>query len=61
MEIYVNIAITGSGFSGNDETHKETQGQANHESRETTGLGFAAPHPSTGPEATPEEIIKEEA
>ena len=41
----------------NDETHEETQGQANHESREASGPGFAAPDPSTGPEAPPEEIL----
>ena len=41
----------------NDAKHEETQAQANHESREASGLGFAAPDPSTGPEATPEEIL----
>ena len=41
----------------NDKTHEETQGQANHESREASGPGFAAPDPSTGPEAPPEEIL----
>ena len=41
----------------NDKTHEEKQGQANHESREASGLGFAAPYPSTGPEAPPEEIL----
>ena len=38
----------------NAETHEETQGQANHESREASGPGFAAPDPSTGQEAPPE-------
>ena len=37
-----------------DKTHEETQGQAKHESREASGQGFAAPDPSTGPEAPPE-------
>ena len=41
----------------NDKTHEEAQGQANHESREASGPGFAAPDPSTGPEAPPEEIL----
>ena len=41
----------------NNETHEKTQGQANHESREASGPGFAAPDPSTGPEAPPEEIL----
>ena len=41
----------------NDKTHEETQGQANHESRKASGPGFAAPDPSTGREAPPEEII----
>ena len=41
----------------NDKTHEETQGQANHESREASGPGFAAPNPATGPEAPPEEIL----
>ena len=41
----------------NDKTHEETQGQANHESREAYGPGVAAPDPSTGPEAPPEEIL----
>ena len=27
---------------GNEETHEETQGQANHESREASAPGFAA-------------------
>ena len=27
----------------NEETHKETQGQANHEAREASAPGFAAP------------------
>ena len=48
MEIQIyycaNITITGSGFGGNDKTHKETQRQANHESKEASGLGFAALH-----------------
>ena len=59
MQMYqcANIAITVSGFSGNDETHEETQGQANHESKEASGPGLAAPDPSTGPEAPPEEIL----
>ena len=38
------IAITGSGFGGNDKTHKEKQGQANHESNKASGPGFAALH-----------------
>ena len=38
----------------NYETHEETQGQANHESREASGPGFDAPDHSTGPEAPPE-------
>ena len=33
------------------------QGQANHESREASAPGFAAPNPSNGPEAPPEEIL----
>ena len=37
-----------------DKTHEETQGQGNHESREASGPGFAAPDPSIGPEAPPE-------
>ena len=41
----------------NDETHGETQGQPNHESREAFGPGFAAPDPSTGLEAPPQEIL----
>ena len=41
----------------NEETHEETQGQANHESREASAPGFAAPDPSTGPEAPPEEVL----
>ena len=40
----------------NKETHEETQGQANHKSRKAFGPGFAAPDPSTGAEAPPEEI-----
>ena len=42
----------------NDETHEETPGQANHESSKVSGPGFAAPDPSTGPEAPPEEILE---
>ena len=41
----------------NEETPEETQGQANHESKEASAPGFAAPDPSTGPEAPPEEIL----
>ena len=41
----------------NKETHEETQGQANHESREASTPGFAAPDPSTGAETPPEEIL----
>ena len=41
----------------NDKIHKETQGQANHESSEASGPGLAATDPSTGPEAPPEEIL----
>ena len=41
----------------NDKTHEETQGQANNESREASGPGFAVPDPSTGPEAPREEIL----
>ena len=41
----------------NEETHEETQGQAKHELREASALGFAAPDPCTGPEAPSEEII----
>ena len=41
----------------NDETHEETLGQANHESREASSPGFAAPDPSIGPESPPEEIL----
>ena len=40
----------------NEETHEETQGQANHEPREDSAPGFAAHDPSTGPEAPPEEF-----
>ena len=40
-----------------DKTHEETQVQANHESREASGTGFAAPDPSTGLEAPQEEIL----
>ena len=36
------------------ETHEETQGQVNHESREASAPGFAAPDSSTGAEAHPE-------
>ena len=43
----------------NDKTHEETKGQANHESREASGPGFAASDPSNGPEAHPEEILLE--
>ena len=32
---------------GNEETHEEIQGQANHESREASALCFAAPDPFT--------------
>ena len=42
---------------GNEETCEETQGQANHESREASATGFAAPDPYTGSEAPPEEIL----
>ena len=41
----------------NEETHEETQGQANHKSREASAPGFSAPYPSTGPEAPPEETL----
>ena len=41
----------------NEETYKETQGQANHESRKSSAPVVAAPDPSTGPEAPPEEIL----
>ena len=41
----------------NKETHEETQGQANHKSRKVSGPGFAAPDPTTGPEAPTEEIL----
>ena len=41
----------------NAETHEETQSQPNHESREASGPGFAAPDPSTVPEAPLEEIL----
>ena len=41
----------------NEETHEETHGQANHESREASTPGFAAPDPSTGPETPTEEIL----
>ena len=37
----------------NKETYEETQGQANNKSRKASALGFAAPDPSTGPEAPP--------
>ena len=40
----------------NYKTHEETQSQANHESKEASGPGFAAPDPSPGPEAPPGEI-----
>ena len=36
---------------------EETQGKVNHESREASATGFAAPDPSTGPEAPSEEIL----
>ena len=36
------------------ETHEETQGQANHKSREASGQGFAAPDPLTSQEGPPE-------
>ena len=39
----------------NLETHKETQGQANQEPRETSAPGFAAPDPC--PEAPPQEFL----
>ena len=42
---------------GNEEKHEETQGQANHASREASAQGFSASDPSTGPEAPPEEIF----
>ena len=41
----------------NKETLEKTQGQANHDSRKASTPGFAAPDPSTGPEAPPEEIF----
>ena len=41
----------------NEETHEETQGQANHESREASALCFDAPDPFTGPETPPDEIL----
>ena len=41
----------------NKETHEETQGQANHKSRKASGLGFAAPDPSTGQKTPTEEIL----
>ena len=57
---YINVQTLLSQFQDsveNDKAHEETQGQANHESREASGPGFAAPDPSTGPEAPPEEIL----
>ena len=41
----------------NEETYEETQGQAQLESRKASAPGFAAPDPSTGPEAPQEEIL----
>ena len=41
----------------NEETHEETQGQANHESREASVPGFAALDPPNGSEAPTEEIL----
>ena len=42
----------------NEETHEESQGQANHELRKASPPpGFAAPDPSTGPETPTEEIL----
>ena len=41
----------------NEEIPEETQGQDNHASREASAQGFAAPDPSTGPKAHPEEIL----
>ena len=41
----------------NEETHEETQGHANHESRKVSAQGFPAPDPSTGQETPLEEIL----
>ena len=57
---YINVQTLLSQFQDsveNDKAHEETQGQANYESREASGPGFAAPDPSTGPEASPKEIL----
>ena len=37
--------------------HKKTQDKASHEWREAFAPGFAAPDPSAGTEAPPEEIL----
>ena len=42
-----NIAITGSGFSGKWQNTWVNSRSNNHESREASGRGFAAPDPST--------------
>ena len=57
---FINVQILPSHVQDsveNDKTHEEIQGQANHEPREASGPGFAAPDQSTGPGAPPEEVL----